>query len=49
MADNKITPLEEVKLDAEFNYTQRLKEQQSRREHEEAKAAIKQPSETKSK
>lgn len=40
MAD-KLTPLEEVKLDAEFNYKQRLEEQAAKARHEEQKQALK--------
>jgi hypothetical protein len=44
MADNeepKFSALEEVKLDAEFNFKQRLREQEEKAKHEEEKQRLK--------
>jgi hypothetical protein len=38
--DSKLSALEEVKLDAEFNFKQRLAEQEAKAKHEEEKLAL---------
>ncbi len=47
MADtqpDKLSPLDEVRLDAEFNFKQRLREQEEKTRFEQEKAKLKQPS-----